>query len=155
MDDPDPDPDCLSQIFINLSTKGHLISEQICEGIEKLRKSMSSFCSENKWPLISANNPCLGTWKMPDFLMNIKIETGLATLIFAILKMKNPIIFGKKGFKLTNVANTKVRKSQKQFSLVSIVPKTKEKIVIIYALASKWVKWKIKALYQNLISIKM
>ena len=69
--------------------------------------------------------------------MNIKIETGLATLIFAILKMKNPIIFGKKGFKLTNVANTKVRKSQKQFSLVSIVPKTKEKIVIIYALASK------------------
>ena len=45
---------------------------------------------------------------MPDFLMNIKIETGLATLIFAILKMKNLIIFGKKGFKLTNAANIKV-----------------------------------------------
>ena len=45
---------------------------------------------------------------MPDFLMNIKIETGLAMLIFAILKMKNLIIFGKKGFKLTNVANIKV-----------------------------------------------
>ena len=45
---------------------------------------------------------------MQNFLKNIKIQTGHATPIFATPRKWSRFIFGKKGFKLTNVVNLKV-----------------------------------------------
>ena len=45
---------------------------------------------------------------MQNFLKNTKTQTGHVIPIFATLRKWSRFIFGKKGFKLTNVVNLKV-----------------------------------------------